>query len=159
MPGEPPWQWFYQATRLPGHNKTFDRTIPGKGTMKLNYKSLYCWLKRFLAVFEGLWDIEELWHCIGELQFLNVANSSKFQFIDVPWHGIGEEVDLEDEVNDDDDEGEPALVMTVLLWAKVHSARQIPVITQIGQIWPVFSQPTILHSLPLYISSLLILIQ
>ena len=48
--------------------------------------------------------------------------------------GIGEEVDLEDEVNDDDDEGEPALVMTVLLWAKVHSARQIPVITQIGQI-------------------------
>ena len=47
--------------------------------------------------------------------------------------GIGEEVDLEEEVNDDD-EGEPALVMTVLLWAKVHSARQIPVITQIGQI-------------------------
>ena len=47
--------------------------------------------------------------------------------------GIGEEVDLEDEVNDDD-EGEPALVMTALLWAKVHSARQIPVITQIGQI-------------------------
>ena len=47
--------------------------------------------------------------------------------------GIGEEVDLEDEVNDDD-EGEPALVMAVLLWAKVHSARQIPVITQIGQI-------------------------
>ena len=26
------------------------------------------------------------------------------------------------------------LVMTVLLWAKVHFARQIPVITQIGQI-------------------------
>ena len=43
--------------------------------------------------------------------------------------GIVEEVDLEEEVIDDDE-----LVMTVLLWAKVHSARQIPVITQIGQI-------------------------
>ena len=42
---------------------------------------------------------------------------------------IVEEVDLEEEVIDDDE-----LVMTVLLWAKVHSARQIPVITQIGQI-------------------------